>query len=49
MSKWNVFAYLNEIVEADDQGEAEQKGQEIFERYGIRVEEIFEEGEEEGG
>jgi len=48
MRKWNVYVYLNETIEADDQFEAEQKGLEMIGSDGIRAEEIFEEGEEEG-
>ena len=48
MSKWNVYAYLNEIVEADSQNEAEEIGAGIV-SSDVRAEEIFEEGEEEGG
>lgn len=43
MTKWNVYAYLNEDLEAEDQFEAEQKGLAILERDGIRAEEIEEE------
>ena len=49
MAKCNVYAYLNEIIEADDQFEAEQEGLRRIERDGVRADEIFEEGEEEGG
>lgn len=45
MEKYSVYAYLSEIVEADDQFEAERKGLEIIERHGIRVELIEEEEE----
>ena len=48
MAKWNVYAHLNEVVEADNEFEAEQKGLEILERHGIRAEEIIEEDEAEG-
>ena len=48
MRKWNVYAYLNEVLEADDEFEAEQKGLERLEDE-VRAKEIFEEGEEEGG
>ena len=48
MRKWNVYVYLNEVIEADDQFEAEQIGLETVGRA-ILAEEIFEEGEEEGG
>jgi hypothetical protein len=41
MRKWNVYVYLNETIEADDQFEAEQKGLEMIGSDGIRAEEIF--------
>lgn len=45
MSKWKVYAYLSEEVEADNEFEAEQEALRLLERDGIRAEEVCEEDE----
>ena len=49
MPKYTVSVYLHQVIEASSEFDAEFKALEMLEKEGIRVEEIFEEGEEEGG
>ena len=48
MPRYTVSVYLHQVIEANSEFEAKLKALEMLEKDGIRSDEIFEEGEEEG-